>query len=254
MSPLESRTALAGRARRILAALRKAYPDAHVPLNYINPFELLVGTILAAQCTDKKVNEITPGLFARYGSPAGFAGASLPELESEIRPTGFFRNKALALKESAQDLVEKHGGTVPDTMEALTALRGVGRKTASVVLGYAFGKPAIIVDTHFIRLSRRMGLTREFEPGKIETDIAGLLPKTGWTSFSLLMTWHGRATCTARKPKCGACPVGRWCPAKATDGVITWKVKTPGPDGRGAKEKGPRSKRPGPLKGRRTRS
>jgi endonuclease-3 len=191
------------------------------------------------------VNEITPGLFARYRSPEDLANASVHDLEREIRVTGFFRSKARALKESAQDLVGKHGGAVPDTMEALTALRGVGRKTASVVLGYAFGKPAIIVDTHFIRLSRRMGLTGEFDPGKIEADVATLLPRTVWTAFSLLMTWHGRATCIARKPACGRCAVAGLCPASKSAGAITWKVKTP-KGTRAGKEKGPRSKRPGP--------
>jgi len=236
---------LAGRARRIHKALAKAYPEARVPLDYGNPFELLVGTILAAQCTDKKVNEVTPGLFARYRSPNDLANASVHDLERRIRATGFFRMKARALKESAQDIVGKHGGAVPDTMETLTALRGVGRKTAGVVLGYAFGKPAVIVDTHFIRLSRRMGLSVEFDPGKIETDVAALLPRTAWTAFSLLMTWHGRATCFARKPACDRCVAAGLCPASASAGAITWKVKTPRGTPAG-KEKGPRSKRPGP--------
>lgn len=238
-------TPLASRARRIHKTLAKAYPDARVPLDYGSPFELLVGTILAAQCTDKKVNEITPRLFARYRSAEDLANAPVHDLEREIRATGFFRSKARAIKESAQDLVGKHGGTVPDTMEALTALRGVGRKTASVVLGYAFGKPAVIVDTHFIRLSRRMGLTVEFDPGKIEADVAALLPRSAWTAFSLLMTWHGRATCIARKPACIRCAVARLCPAGKSEGAITWKVKTPKGAAAG-KEKGPRSKRPGP--------
>jgi len=236
---------LASRARRIHRALAGAYPDVRVPLDYGNPFELLVGTILAAQCTDKKVNEVTPGLFARYGSPEDMANAPVRDLERRIRATGFFRMKARALRESAQDIVGKHGGAVPDTMETLTALRGVGRKTAGVVLGYAFGKPAVIVDTHFIRLARRMALTVEFDPAKIEADVAALLPRTAWTAFSLLMTWHGRTTCYARKPACDRCVAARLCPASESQGAITWKVKTP----RGApagKEKGPRSKRPGP--------
>ncbi len=236
---------LASRARRIHRALARAYPEARVPLDYGNPFELLVGTILAAQCTDKKVNEITPGLFARYRSPNDLANAPVHDLERRIRATGFFRMKARALKESAQDIVGKHGGAVPDTMEALTELRGVGRKTASVVLGYAFGRPAVIVDTHFIRLSRRMALTVEFDPGKIETDVAALLPRTAWTAFSLLMTWHGRATCFARKPACDRCAAAGLCPASESAGVITWKVKSPKGASAG-KEKGPRPKRPGP--------
>jgi endonuclease-3 len=238
-------TPLASRARRIHKALARAYPDARVPLDYGSPFELLVGTILAAQCTDKKVNEITPRLFAAYPSAEALADAPVHDLEREIRATGFFRMKARALRESAQDLVVKHGGAVPDTMEALTALRGVGRKTASVVLGYAFGKPAIIVDTHFIRLSRRMRLTVEFDPAKIEADVAALLPRSAWTAFSLLMTSHGRATCIARKPACGRCVVAGLCPASESAGVITWKVKTP-KGTKAGKEKGPRSKRPGP--------
>jgi len=235
-----------GRARRILAALKKAYPDAHVPLDYASPYELLVGTILAAQCTDRKVNEITPGLFAKYPSPAAVAAAGVADLERIVRPTGFYRNKARALLESAADIVAKHGGEVPSTMEELTALRGVGRKTAGVVLGYAFGEPAIIVDTHFIRLSRRMGLTAEFEPERIERDVAALLPKGGWTAFSLLMTWHGRATCTARKPACDRCAVARLCPARESGGVVTWKVKNPRAPRSPDKKKGPRPKRPGP--------
>jgi endonuclease-3 len=242
-------TPLAGRARRIYRVLAGAYPDARVPLDYGSPFELLVGTILAAQCTDKKVNEVTPRLFAEYPSAEALTNAPVRGLEREIRATGFFRMKAKALRESAQDLVGKHAGAVPDTMEALTALRGVGRKTASVVLGYAFGKPAIIVDTHFIRLSRRMALTAEFDPGKIEADVAALLPRGAWTAFSLLMTWHGRATCIARKPACGRCVVAGLCPASGSDGAITWKVKVPKAAAvRREKEKGPRPKRPGPRK------
>jgi endonuclease-3 len=227
MSPAAAPAPDTGRARRILAALEKAYPDARVPLNYSSPYELLVGTILAAQCTDRKVNEVTPGLFARYPSPAALAAARPSDVERIVRPTGFYRNKARALVESAADVVAKHGGEVPATMDELTALRGVGRKTAGVVLGYAFGRPAIVVDTHFIRLSRRMGLTVEFEPERIERDVAALLPKSGWTAFSLLMTWHGRATCTARKPACDRCAAAALCPARGSGGAIAWKVKEP---------------------------
>ncbi|MBM3308401.1 MAG: endonuclease III [Candidatus Eisenbacteria bacterium] len=239
MSPAAASAPEAGRARRILAALRKAYPDARVPLNYRSPIELLVGTVLAAQCTDRKVNEITPGLFAKYPSIEALAAARAPDLERIVRPTGFYRNKARALKESAQDIVANHGGEVPSTMEELTALRGVGRKTAGVVLGYAFGKPAIVVDTHFIRLARRMRLTKEFDPERIERDVAALLPRGGWTAFSLLMTWHGRATCAARKPACDRCAVAALCPARATAGAIAWRVKSPKAPRRPGKEKGP---------------
>jgi endonuclease-3 len=240
----------AGRARRILAALRKAYPDARVPLNHGSPYELLVGTILAAQCTDKKVNEVTPGLFAMYPSPAAVAAARTADLERIVRPTGFYRNKARALVESAADIVGKHGGEVPATMEELTALRGVGRKTAGVVLGYAFGRPAIVVDTHFIRLARRMGLTVEFEPERIERDVAALVPRSGWTAFSLLMTWHGRATCTARKPACDRCAAAALCPACGSGGVVTWKVKDPKVPRRGASSaRASAARRPGNKKG-----
>lgn len=223
----ESQQELTRRAGRMLRALLRAYPDARVPLNFTNPLELLIGTILAAQCTDKKVNEIGATLFRKYRTAADWARAPLPELEQEVRPTGFYRNKARGIHESTDDLVRLHGGQVPDTIEELTALRGVGRKTANVVLSYAFGKPAIIVDTHFIRLTRRMGLTREFEPEKIEADLMRAVPREDWSAFSLAITWHGRATCFARKPACAACVVRDDCPAAESGGVVTWKVKEP---------------------------
>jgi endonuclease-3 len=229
LGPLgETRKDMSRRAATILRALRRAYPDAHIPLLFTNPLELLIGTILAAQCTDKKVNEITATLFQKYRTAADWAAAPLAELEQEVRPTGFYRSKARSIHESADDLVRLHGGDVPDTIEELTALRGVGRKTANVVLSYAFGKPAIIVDTHFIRLTKRMGLTGEFEPGKIEADLARIVPEKDWSAFSLAITWHGRVTCFARRPDCAHCVVRDECPAAASGGVVTWKVKAPG--------------------------
>jgi endonuclease-3 len=235
----ESLKEIRSRALRILRALEKAYPDAHVPLAHETPLELLVATILSAQVTDAKVNEVTRALFGKYRTAADWAAVPARRLESEIRSTGFFRSKARAIHESAEDIAKHHGGRVPDTMEGLTALRGVGRKTAGVLLAHAFGKPAIIVDTHFTRLSRRMGLTAEFDPTKIEFDVARILPERSWSSFSLMMTWHGRKTCVARKPRCGECPVAKLCPSAASLGEITWRVRAPG----GRKRKRPRGGR-----------
>jgi endonuclease-3 len=215
------------RAGRILRALKDAYPDAHVPLNYSNPLELLVATILSAQCTDARVNEVTAGLFQKYQTAGDWARAPLAMLEEEVRSTGFFRSKARAIKESAEDIVERFGGDVPSSLEDLTSLRGVGRKTANVVIAHAFGGQGIIVDTHFTRLSRRMGLTAEFDPVKIEFDLMRIVPKERWSDFSLMLTWHGRVICTARKPECTRCPVAGECPAAESGGEITWRVKTP---------------------------
>lgn len=223
----ESDSELRARALKILRALKKAYPDAHVPLNYSNPLELLVATILSAQCTDARVNEVTAPLFGKYRTAADWAGSPVASLEEEVRSTGFFRNKARAIKESTQDIVENHGGEVPATLDELTALRGVGRKSANVVLAHAFGGQGIIVDTHFTRLSRRMGLTAEFDPVKIEFDLMRVVPERHWSDFSLMLTWHGRVVCPARKPECDRCPVKRHCPASESGGEITWKVKTP---------------------------
>jgi len=210
-----------------LRALKRRYPDAHVPLRYSTPLELMVATILSAQCTDQRVNEVTRPLFEKYRTASDWAGVSQQVLEEEIRPTGFFHNKAKAIRESMAELVDKYGGRVPDTLEELTSLHGIGRKTANVVLAHAFGKPGIIVDTHFIRISRRLGLTREFDPVKIEFDMMRFLPEEHWSEFSLLITWHGRFICPARKPDCPACPVGRFCPASGSLGKVTWPVRKP---------------------------
>lgn len=215
------------RALAILRALRKAYPDAHVPLNYENPLELLVATILSAQCTDARVNQVTTTLFPKYRTAADWAKIPTSRLEREIRTTGFFRGKAKSIKESTKAIVERHGGEVPETMEELTALSGIGRKSANVVRAHAFGKEGIIVDTHFLRLSRRMGLTEEFDPEKIEFDLMEILPKKHWSAFSLMLTWHGRVTCDARRPACDRCPVKRHCPAFESQGEIRWDVKIP---------------------------
>jgi endonuclease-3 len=218
---------LRARGLKILRALKKAYPDARVPLNYTNPLELLVATILSAQCTDARVNEVTAGLFRKYRTAADWAEAPLSTLEEEVRSTGFFRNKARAIKESTQDIVENHGGKVPSTLDELTSLRGIGRKSANVLIAHAFDGQGIIVDTHFMRLSRRMGLTAEFDPVKIEFDLMRIVPEKHWSDFSLMLTWHGRVICPARKPACGECPAKRHCPASESAGEVTWKVKAP---------------------------
>jgi endonuclease-3 len=223
----ETEAEIRARAERILKSLKDAYPDAHVPLNYSNPLELLVATILSAQCTDARVNEVTATLFKKYRTAADWARASLPVLEGEVRSTGFFRSKARAIKESTEDIVGRFGGEVPSALEDLVSLRGVGRKSANVVIAHAFGGQGIIVDTHFTRLSRRMGLTIEFDPVKIEFDLMRIVPEERWSDFSLMLTWHGRVICTARNPECGRCPVAGDCPAAASGGEITWKVKVP---------------------------
>ena len=222
----ESESDRAQRAVKILRALEKQYPDAHVPLNYSTPLELMVATILSAQCTDKRVNEVTKPLFKKYGKASDWATVDQEILEEEIRPTGFFRNKAKAIRVTTAELVEQYGGRVPDTLEELTALRGIGRKTANVILAHAYDKQGIIVDTHYIRISRRLALTNEFDPVKIESDTMRFLPEKHWSDFSLLITWHGRFICPARKPACGECPVQGLCPAAESTGKVTWRVKT----------------------------
>lgn len=223
----EDHKALRSRTIRIHRALKKAYPDAHVPLNFRSPLELMIATILSAQCTDAKVNEVTASLFKEYRSASDWAAVPAARLEREIHSTGFFRSKAKAIRESTQDIVERFDGRVPETLDELTSLRGLGRKSANVIIAHAFGGQGIIVDTHFIRLSRRMGLTAELDPVKIEFVVRDLLPEKHWSSFSLLMTWHGRVTCAARKPACDECPVAKQCPACESRGEITWKVKEP---------------------------
>lgn len=210
----ESQKAKRQRTEEILARLRQTYPHSRIALDFSTPLQLLVATVLAAQCTDKKINEISPALFRRYPAARDYAGADLPELEEMVRSTGFYRNKARALKALGQALVDGHGGEVPADMEALVALPGVGRKTANAVLGNAFGKNVgITVDTHVQRLARRFGLTQETDPEKIERDLLPLVPQEGWTVWSHTLQTHGRALCKARKPECGACPVADLCPS-----------------------------------------
>lgn len=199
------------RARAIQRGLARLYPDARCALVHKNPLELLVATILSAQCTDVRVNQVTPGLFARYSTAAAFATAKLSELEKAIQSTGFFRNKARNIQRACQLLMEKHGGQVPQTMEELLELPGVARKTANVVLGNAFGVPGITVDTHMGRLARRMGLTRHEDPVKVEMDLSELVPRADWTIFSHRMIHHGRQVCAARKPLCDRCTIAKSC-------------------------------------------
>jgi endonuclease-3 len=200
------------RALRIVRRLAAAYPDARCALDFRTPFELLVATILSAQCTDKKVNEVTPALFARHPTPQALAAAPPAEVEAMIRPTGFYRQKARALQASARALVERFDGRVPGTMEELLTLPGVARKTANVVLGNAFGVPALIVDTHMKRVNARLGLTEHEDPVKIERDLMALIPRAEWTAYSHRVIHHGRVCCDARRPRCEACPLAADCP------------------------------------------
>jgi endonuclease-3 len=206
--PLETQA----RARAILKDLAKLYPDAHCALDFGNPLQLLIATILSAQCTDVRVNMVTPALFARYPDAAAFAEADLAELERMIQSTGFFRNKAKSIKACCRILVDQHDGQVPGTLEELVPLPGIGRKTANVVLGNAFGVPGITVDTHVGRLSRRMGFTTNEDAVKVESDLMELIPKKEWTMFSHRMIFHGRQVCTARKPDCEHCKLAKHCP------------------------------------------
>ncbi|MEA2645917.1 MAG: endonuclease [Chloroflexota bacterium] len=203
------------RARTVLAAerLAEAYPVAVCALVHANPFQLLVATILSAQCTDERVNMVTPGLFRRYPDPAAFANAEPGELERIIQPTGFFRQKTKAIIGCSRDLVERFGSEVPPRMEDLVTLRGVGRKTANVVLGVAFGIPGLAVDTHVTRLSNRIGMTRQADPVKIETEVTRNLAPELWSDFGLRLIMHGRAVCTARKPNCPGCVLNDFCPS-----------------------------------------
>jgi endonuclease III len=195
--------------RTILARL---YPDPRTPLAHRNALELLVATVLSAQCTDERVNQVTPALFERYPDARAFAAADRAELEGMIHSTGFFRNKAQAIQAAAADIVAKFGGEVPRTMDELTTLRGVGRKTANVILGEVFGVPGIVVDTHVTRLAFRLGLTDETDPVRIEAALEPLVPRPQWTSFSLWLIFHGRRVCVARKPRCSVCPLLPHCP------------------------------------------
>jgi endonuclease-3 len=213
-STRETSAHLKARARRILARLEQAYPAAPCALHHHGALELLVATILSAQSTDARVNMVTPALFAKYGTAAAYAAADPTVLEQEIHSTGFFRNKTKSIIGMAQALVERHHGEVPDTMDALVELPGVGRKTANVVLGTWFGKnEGIVVDTHVQRLSTLLGLTKETNPEKIERDLMALVPRGRWTWFSHTLILHGRRVCIARRPKCEECVVSRWCPS-----------------------------------------
>jgi endonuclease-3 len=208
----ETRTARRARGRRILAALARAYPDARIALHFRTPFELLVATILSAQCTDERVNLVTPGLFRRYPTARELARATPGQLEQEIRSTGFYRAKTRSLLGMARALVERHGGQVPAQREALTALPGVGLKTANVVLGNAFGQDALAVDTHVFRVSQRLGLARSEDSDQLHDQLVDILPREKLTQVTHLLIVHGRRTCQARKPACPACPVRPLCP------------------------------------------
>ena len=211
--PRETTAAKKERAMKIIAALDRTYPEAHCELNHADPLQLLIATILSAQCTDKRVNIVTKELFKKYRSAADYANAPLVELEQAIKSTGFFRNKAKNIQACCRKLIVRHAGNVPQTMEELTQLDGVGRKTANVVLGNAFGiNVGVVVDTHIARLSQRLGLTRQKTPEKIERDLMVLVPQKQWTLFSHWLIWHGRRRCAARKPDCLNCEIQKLCP------------------------------------------
>jgi endonuclease-3 len=236
--PRESQAERKKRALRIDRKLAKAYPDASCALHYETPFQLLIATILSAQCTDKMVNSVTPALFARFPDAKAMSRADPAEIEALIRPTGFFRQKTKSLIGASVDLVEKLGGEVPGTLEELTTLRGVARKTANVVLGNAFGVPGLTVDTHMTRIHQRLGLTRHDDPVKIERDLMELIPRKHWTDYSHRVIHHGRVCCDARKPQCERCPIRSDCPwpdsaaARAHGKKKTTRRKPGGPPGR----------------------
>jgi endonuclease III len=230
--PPSSRTALVRRARKINRELAGLYPDAHCELDFTSPLELLVATILSAQCTDKRVNMVTPVLFAKYRTAADYAAADRGEVEQIIQSTGFFRAKTTSLLGLGQALCDRFGGEVPSRLADLVTLPGVGRKTANVVLGNAFGIPGITVDTHFYRLSHRFGWTTQEDPVKVELEVGSLIPKADWTMLSHRLIWHGRRVCHARKPACGACGIAALCPsfgAGPTDEAAARKLVKSGP-------------------------
>lgn len=214
----ESLAAKKVRARKLIRVLEREYPDAKIALDFSNPLELLVATILAAQCTDERVNQVTKSLFTKYLSARDYAQADPATLEREVHSTGFYKAKARAIMGMAKALVARHGGQVPRTLEELVALPGVGRKTANVVLGNAFDQPAIAVDTHVFRVSRRLGLAKADDPEKVHEQLCQVLPKPKWTEITHLLTTHGRRVCQARKPSCPSCAVRALCP---------WPEKTP---------------------------
>ncbi|REE97101.1 DNA-(apurinic or apyrimidinic site) lyase /endonuclease III [Thermomonospora umbrina] len=209
----ESRLALVRRARKMSRILAETYPDAHCELNFANPFQLLVATVLSAQTTDVRVNLTTPALFARYPTPEDLAAADPEDVEGILKPLGFFRAKTRSVMGLSAALLDRFDGEVPRTLDDLVTLPGVGRKTANVVLGNAFDVPGITVDTHFGRLSRRFGWTSETDPDKVEREIGDLIPRKEWTVLSHRLIWHGRRICHARRPACGACPLSRLCPS-----------------------------------------
>lgn len=199
------------RAELVLKELRRLYPDAHCSLDFKNPYQLVCATILSAQCTDARVNLVTPQLFSTFPTPEKMASADLKAIEKIIQSTGFYKNKALALKEMSKQICDRHSGEVPQTMDALVSLRGVGRKTANVVLGNAFGIAGLVVDTHVGRLVRRLGFTKETDPVKVEFAMQKIIPKEYWSLFSHYLVFHGRAVCDARKPRCQECTLRDWC-------------------------------------------
>ena len=206
------------RAAAVLRRLQQAYPNAGCELRYANPLELAVAAILSAQCTDKRVNRVTPGLFEKYRTAADWAGTPQAVLEREIHSTGFFRNKARNIRALARQLDERHGGMLPDTFDVLVGLPGIGHKTANLLVAEAFGGQGLIVDTHCKRLSHRLGFSREDHPDKIERDLAAIVPRKHWTAWSHCMVFHGRYCCAARKPACDRCPVSGRCPHYAAQG------------------------------------
>ena len=211
------------RVKEIMGILNGEYPDARTALNFTNPLELLVATVLSAQCTDERVNKVTRDLFEKYRSAEDYARADVEELEEDIRPTGFFRNKAKAIKSFCNDLVERFNGELPDSLEDLVSLSGIGRKTANLVLGEVFGIPGVVVDTHVLRLSRLIGLTENTDPTKVEFDLMEVVPRDQWIRFSNLLILHGRAVCIARRPKHGECKILDLC-----DEGIRWKKESSG--------------------------
>lgn len=199
------------RVKEIIKVLSKEIPDSRIALKFSNPLELLIATILSAQCTDVKVNQVTESIFKKYRTAQDYAETNQAELEEDIRPTGFYRNKAKSIQKCCQELIARFAGKVPKSLEELITLPGVGRKTGNVILGNAFGIPGIAVDTHVHRVSQRIGLTKNDDPVKIEFDLMEIVPKEEWTHFSNLLIWHGRRTCVARKPLCEQCPIRKSC-------------------------------------------
>ncbi|HEU4431178.1 MAG TPA: endonuclease III [Myxococcota bacterium] len=211
--PTESHQARRARAGRIAKRLARAYPDARCALAHRNAFELLIATILSAQCTDAKVNEVTAQLFPKYPTPKALASADPADVEAIVRPTGFYRQKTKSIQAAAAGIVADFGGEVPRALDALVTLRGVARKTANVVRGVAFGEPGLAIDTHMQRVNRRLALTRSEEPDEIERELAALLAPREWTPYTLRVIHHGRVCCTAQRPRCGACPIAAECPS-----------------------------------------